>query len=82
MRIDLTPDLTQFVEGRVRSGGYADASAVVRDALNLLRITPRTFGELQQMIDVGRQEAERGETAPLDIDAIRAEGRAALGLDP
>jgi putative addiction module CopG family antidote len=37
MRITLTKDLEKFVTGKVRSGGYADASEVVREALRDFR---------------------------------------------
>ena len=37
MRITLTKDLEKFVAGKVRSGGYTDASEVVREALRELR---------------------------------------------
>lgn len=37
MNITLTKDLEKFVATKVRSGGYADASEVVREALRDLR---------------------------------------------
>lgn len=37
MNITLTKDLEKFVAAKVRSGGYADASEVVREALRDLR---------------------------------------------
>jgi putative addiction module CopG family antidote len=37
MRITLTKDLEKFVTGKMRSGGYTDASEVVREALRDLR---------------------------------------------
>jgi putative addiction module CopG family antidote len=37
MHITLTKDLEKFVTGKVRSGGYTDASEVVREALRDLR---------------------------------------------
>lgn len=37
MNITLTKDLEKFVSEKVRSGGYADASEAVRDALRTLR---------------------------------------------
>jgi putative addiction module CopG family antidote len=37
MHITLTKDLEKFVTGKVRAGGYADASEVVREALRDLR---------------------------------------------
>lgn len=37
MNITLTKELEKFVTSKVRSGGYADASEVVREALRELR---------------------------------------------
>jgi putative addiction module CopG family antidote len=37
MRVTLTKDLEKFVAGKVRAGGYSDASEVVREALRELR---------------------------------------------
>lgn len=37
MQITLTKELEKFVTTKVRSGGYADASEVVREALRDLR---------------------------------------------
>jgi putative addiction module CopG family antidote len=37
MRVTLTKDLEKFVVGKVRAGGYSDASEVVRQALRELR---------------------------------------------
>ncbi len=37
MNVSLTPELTKFVEEKVQSGRYADASEVVREGLCLLK---------------------------------------------
>ena len=37
MKITLTKDLEKFVSAKVRSGGYTDASEVVREALRTFR---------------------------------------------
>ena len=36
MNVSLTPELEQFVNGKVRTGRYNSASEVVREALRLL----------------------------------------------
>ena len=40
LNVSLTPDLSRFVEGRIRSGRYQSASEVVREALRLLEGPP------------------------------------------
>jgi putative addiction module CopG family antidote len=37
MQVILTKDLEKFIERKVESGGYADASEVIRDALRIFR---------------------------------------------
>ena len=73
MTISLPPTLARFVQERVRSGRYADASAVIEDALGLLRITPRSFEELREMVDVGIRQLDRGEGKEWDVETFLAD---------
>ena len=73
MTISLSPKLAMFVKEKVRSGCYADASAVIEEALGLLRITPRSVEELREMVDVGIQQLDRGEGKEWDVDTFLAE---------
>jgi len=80
MNISLTPELEQFVAEKVRSGRYASASEVVRDALRALE---QQDGEYEQWlkyarekIDRGLAQADAGQTVSLDearahIDQLR-----------
>jgi antitoxin ParD1/3/4 len=65
MKITLTKDLENFVNTKVRSGGYTDASEVVREAL-------RTFRSKDDPAEMDSQElaelllpAVRGKHSPL-----------------
>jgi antitoxin ParD1/3/4 len=68
--ISLTPELSAFIDARVESGLYENASEVVREGLRLLRHRE----DLQQVervrarIEQGWQESERGEMVS-DADA-------------
>jgi antitoxin ParD1/3/4 len=42
MKVSLTPELEKFVEGKVESGLYNNASEVVREGLRLLKDTTRS----------------------------------------
>jgi antitoxin ParD1/3/4 len=44
MNVSLTPELDQFVAGKVESGRYTSASEVVREALRLLEERDRALG--------------------------------------
>ena len=76
MNVSLTPQLESFVRQKVESGLYRSASEVVREALRLLGERDRQLHALRQ--DIGDGLAS-GSSAPLDIDAIKAEGRSRLG---
>ena len=79
MNISLTPHLESLVKTKVESGLYNSASEVMREALRLL--------EARDQLDALRREALRrdiqegidsGEGAPLNMEAIKARGRARL----
>jgi antitoxin ParD1/3/4 len=79
MNVSLPPELEQYVQQRVESGVYPTAGELVRDALWLLRERDRLheirLDELRKEIQLGIAEADRGETAPLDIEHIKAKAR-------
>jgi antitoxin ParD1/3/4 len=81
MNVSLTKELEAMVDQRVRSGRYASASEVIREALRLLedREQTRRLGleELRQEIGVGLAQAERGDVGPVDMQAVKAKARAA-----
>ena len=65
MKVDLTPELEQLVQGKVKSGRYSSASEVVREALRLLEHRDEVFtfrkDEIRTQIEEGWQSAQRGE---------------------
>ena len=83
MNVSLTPELEQLVSDKVKSGLYNSASEVVREALRLMKeqdaLKAYRLEELRREIAVGIAQADRGEAAPLDMEAIKAEGRKRLG---
>ncbi len=77
IKLDLPPELEQYVAEKVRRGDYGSATELILDYLQRQRaVDERKFAELKQLIDEGIAEAERGEGEPLDIDEILAEVRA------
>lgn len=65
LNVSLTPDLSRFVENRLRSGKYQTASEVVREALRLLegrdRAPVKDMEQLRRKIEVGMAQLRRGE---------------------
>lgn len=62
---ELSETLDRFVDDRVRSGGYEDASEVVRAGLDLLKDRSKKdalkIQRLRAAIQVGLDEMDRGE---------------------
>ena len=79
MNISLTPELAGFVKEQVDSGMYQSASEVVREGIRLLlqqrQDRQARLEELRRQIAVGLEQLDRGDAAPLDVEAIKAEGR-------
>ena len=65
LNVSLTPDLSRFVEARLRSGKYQTASEVVREALRLLEARDRapveSIEEVKREVEIGLAQLRRGE---------------------
>jgi antitoxin ParD1/3/4 len=65
LNVSLTPELSELIESRVRSGKYQTASEVVREGLRLLEARDRarveTAEELEAEIELGLDQLRRGE---------------------
>ncbi|HUG90098.1 MAG TPA: type II toxin-antitoxin system ParD family antitoxin, partial [Planctomycetaceae bacterium] len=71
--------LARCVQEQVETGAYEAPGEVVREALELLQerqeIRRLRLERLRQEIQAGIDQLDRGESAPLDIEAIKAEAR-------
>ncbi|MDT5155825.1 MAG: antitoxin ParD1/3/4 [Acidobacteriota bacterium] len=82
MNVSLTPELEELVNQKVESGLYNSASEVIREGLRLLkeqddlRLIHRE--ELRREVLKGYEQSQRGESRPLDVEAIKAKGRKRL----
>ena len=83
MNVSLTAQLESYVQQKVASGMYNSASEVMRDALRLMAekdaLQAAKLETLRSDIRQGLAALDAGEGGTLDIDAIKAKGRAALG---
>lgn len=64
MHINLSPEMEQYVQGKVASGFYGNASEVVRDAIRRLRAEDEKLAALSAAIKIGDDQIERGECVP------------------
>ena len=73
MNISLTPELEQFVQGKVVSGLYNNASEVIREGLRLLREQDEVRRSWREQIERGWAQAQAGQTR--DGRSLIAEAR-------
>ncbi|MCA9047750.1 MAG: hypothetical protein KDA89_03425 [Planctomycetaceae bacterium] len=67
------PELARFVESELRSGQFADENALLTAALEVYREVKLRHQDVRDRIEASQSQAQHGETAALDIDAIVAE---------
>jgi len=79
MNVSLTPELESWVDERVRSGRYASASEVIREALRLLEeqelAKQKHLADVRQKIDRGLDQLNQGRA--IRPDDARSQLRAA-----
>lgn len=79
MNVSLPPELEKLVREKVESGLYLSASEVVREALRLLeerdKLQALKLEEPRREIQVGIDQADRGEVEPLNVQATLARVR-------
>ena len=66
--MSLTPELERFVDGKVESGLYNNASEVVREGLRLLKEHDEIRVKWREQIERGWLQAQRGEV----VDGAKA----------
>ncbi|HEV7138868.1 MAG TPA: type II toxin-antitoxin system ParD family antitoxin [Steroidobacteraceae bacterium] len=78
MNVSLTPELEQYIRGKVDSGLYSNASEVVREALRLL-VGRETGSAGRPQIQPPQRESIRAELKALEAP-LRERGLAGLAL--
>jgi antitoxin ParD1/3/4 len=82
LNVSLPIELENRVREHVASGLYGSASEVIREALRVFEayqaMQSRTLAALKADIAQGMKDVRAGRVSTVDIDAIKAQGRAAL----
>ncbi len=82
MTIALSSELEEIVNASVQSGQFNSSGEVIRAGLQLLQeqniLRQIRLEQLRKDIAIGIEAADRGEVAPLDVEAIIAEGHKRL----
>ena len=71
----LPPDVQQFVDQAVARGEYDSPDACIAAALRAFRELTQRHGELRSDIQHAIEQSNRGESLPLDMQAVKAEAR-------
>ena len=79
LNVSLPPELESRVRAHVASGMFGSASEVIREALRLFEsyqsVQGATLAALKANIEQGQADKLAGRVTPLNMDAIKAEGR-------
>ena len=75
MNVSLTPELERFVEGKVESGLYNNASEVVREGLRLLKEHDEIRMKWREQIERGWLQAQAGQVVDGDEVFRKADAR-------
>lgn len=73
MTTTLPPDLKQFVQDELASGKFENESELMIRALQYYRELKSRHAALRAEVQASLAESARGESAPLDMNEIKAE---------
>ena len=72
------PNIDRYVQQKIASGQFASREEFSREAIRVYRELETQHAELQAEVQRRIAQVERGEVGPLDIEAVKAEGRRRL----
>ncbi len=64
MHINLSPEIEQYLQAKVGTGFYSNASEVVRDAIRRMWEEDEKLEKLRAAVKIGDDQLERGEGIP------------------
>ena len=80
--VALPADLEEYVNAKVQSGQFNSSGEIIRAGIQLLQeqdmLRQIKLEQLSKDIAIGIEAADRGEVAPLDVEAIIAGGQKLL----
>jgi antitoxin ParD1/3/4 len=75
MNVPLTPEMERLVNEKVKSGEYPNATAVVEDALRVLKERDEAEARLEALLRDGIESGESTEMTAGDWEDVRREVR-------
>ncbi|TDN56830.1 type II toxin-antitoxin system ParD family antitoxin [Azoarcus indigens] len=70
MHINLSPEMENFIKGKVASGFYGSATEVIRDAIRRMQAEESRVQAWHAAIQQGDAELDRGEGIPYTADTL------------
>jgi len=64
MHINLSAEMEQYLQSKVGTGFYSNASEVVRDAIRRMREEDEKLAALRAAVQIGDDQLDRGEGIP------------------
>jgi antitoxin ParD1/3/4 len=77
MHINLSQEMEKFVQSKVESGFYSNATEVIRDAIRRMRNEDEKAAALRAAIRTGDEQLDRGEGVPYTPDLLNRMTQAA-----
>lgn len=72
MHINLSTEMEQYLQSKVGTGFYSNASEVVRDAIRRMREEDEKLAALRAAVQIGDDQLERGEGIPYTPERLEA----------
>ena len=85
MNVSLPENLREYVEAKVREGGYGSASEFIRELIRTAKGRETREAELRALVELGLEQLRRGESVELSeaelpkfFEEVKARARARL----
>jgi antitoxin ParD1/3/4 len=79
MHVNLSPEMENFIKGKVTSGFYGNATEVIRDAIRRMQAEEARLQAWRTAIKAGDDELDRGEGFACTSKALSEITDAAIG---
>ncbi len=79
MHVNLSPEMEGFIEGKVASGDYGNATEVIRDAIRRMQAEEQRLASWKAAIKASDDQFDRGEGIAYTPDILNDITQSAIG---
>ena len=72
MHINLSPEIEQYLQAKVSTGFYSNASEVVRDAIRRMWAEDESLEKLRAAVQVGEEQLDQGKGGPYSAERLES----------